>query len=1061
MMQQRIRHCIFLVPTVLIVSILLHLAVSRCTARAAPRDSNEAFAAKHVISADSSADILLVTKTEDTADGACDADCSLREAINEANDRAEPATIVIGSGVYSLTLKGENDSNASGDLDILKSMTIMGAGSEKTIVDGSGLWNEPLNEIEKKGERVLDVYPGGYSSTVTETAVVAISGVTIRNGDSSGYICGQSLGGGIRAQATDLALSDVRLHSNNARCNVDKGAGGALFQIGGALTIENSAIEKNTSHEGGGLYFFAEIGGASSTVRLINSQVQNNNAHRGGGISVEGTTSSPPREPMTVTIKSSIVSSNVVTGTYYALGGGIHFNASHVFADKMIIEDSTLSGNRTILAEGGYGRSQGGAIYLTGADLTIRDSQVHDNIALPAVPLADKGISEGGGISIYDFWSDLTLDITDSRFSGNVSEIGGAVSAQMYRVQIADSTFAQNKSPGAADNGSAGFGGGIYMIGRGKGSSIEVQRSAIHDNEAGYWGGGLYVTSASAQLSECDIFNNSADEAGGGYHGGGTIRSCRIHHNVAKSGGGVGIAHNMVIEDTTIHDNTASDHGGGIYIAHVFRNGDRGGPDVFLRNVTVSGNIAAYGAGFSDKHPPPRGGSDPTSKSHFTNVTFADNQASVEGGGLFHYGKIGSIEDTEDPQKLTLLNTLLDGNQPFNCGGAMFAGKDTFISKGHNLSSDGSCEVTQSTDIAKTAGQIGPLADNGGTTHTHALLDSSPAIDAGTSVDTLSADQRGIERPKGAAPDIGSFEYEYTAAFLHVQPAHMTFVAVKGAESPQGEIEVRNSGINALSWQAISSMSWLSLGPTSGDAPATIKITPGHSGLAVGDYEAGVTITADGVDGSPQTVAISLTVVGMDAMIGNGNFESDSNDGWEQSSTKGRILIREAADIPYIQPRSGTRAAVLGEIDGEASELKQEIRIPPGDDIHLLFFGYIQSTETGCDNDKLMVRLGDNVLAEQPMCVSQNSEGWTEFRLPIGVVSGASAGDTLPRETLSFQVFNDHFSDPSMFILDDVMLIAGKDTNAPDPDPPPNDTPIPEPLPEGEQRIFLPTIVGQ
>ena len=53
---------------------------------------------------------------------------------------------------------------------------------------------------------------------------------------------------------------------------------------------------------------------------------------------------------------------------------------------------------------------------------------------------------------------------------------------------------------------------------------------------------------------------------------------------------------------------------------------------------------------------------------------------------------------------------------------------------------------------------LGPLADNGGPTFTHALLAGSPAIDAG---DTLEpTDQRGEARPFGLADDIGAFELQ-------------------------------------------------------------------------------------------------------------------------------------------------------------------------------------------------------------------------------------------------------------------------------------------------------------
>jgi hypothetical protein len=72
---------------------------------------------------------------------------------------------------------------------------------------------------------------------------------------------------------------------------------------------------------------------------------------------------------------------------------------------------------------------------------------------------------------------------------------------------------------------------------------------------------------------------------------------------------------------------------------------------------------------------------------------------------------------------------------------------------------------------------LGPLANNGGTTQTHALLPGSPAIDAGSSGGCrdnvgaqLATDQRGFPRPAlgGSALrcDIGAFEYYSHAVYL-------------------------------------------------------------------------------------------------------------------------------------------------------------------------------------------------------------------------------------------------------------------------------------------------------
>ena len=84
-------------------------------------------------------------------------------------------------------------------------------------------------------------------------------------------------------------------------------------------------------------------------------------------------------------------------------------------------------------------------------------------------------------------------------------------------------------------------------------------------------------------------------------------------------------------------------------------------------------------------------------------------------------------------------------------------------SQGFNLIQD----ISGATIIGDLAGNIigqdpllGPLADNGGPTLTHALLTGSPAIDTADTSDFPDTDQRGVERPQGARPDIGAFEFE-------------------------------------------------------------------------------------------------------------------------------------------------------------------------------------------------------------------------------------------------------------------------------------------------------------
>ncbi|MCP4025316.1 MAG: hypothetical protein GY736_03255, partial [Sphingomonas sp.] len=128
------------------------------------------------------------------------------------------------------------------------------------------------------------------------------------------------------------------------------------------------------------------------------------------------------------------------------------------------------------------------------------------------------------------------------------------------------------------------------------------------------------------------------------------------------------------------------------------------------------------------------------------------------GGGIY----------ADDHATVNLGNTIVAGNADEDdvCG--------DFISRGFNLigNTAGAAGFTDA-DLVGAAGSgvidalLGPLADNGGPTQTHALLHGSPAIDAGSHALALDAngallvaDQRGAHftRSEGAAIDIGAYE---------------------------------------------------------------------------------------------------------------------------------------------------------------------------------------------------------------------------------------------------------------------------------------------------------------
>src|SRR5262245_25910113 len=86
---------------------------------------------------------------------------SLRSAIQAANSKPNADTIIIGAGIFKLTIPGANeDAAATGDLDINSKVTIKGKGANQTFIDGNSL------------DRVFHVLGG----------TVKISGVTIEHG---------------------------------------------------------------------------------------------------------------------------------------------------------------------------------------------------------------------------------------------------------------------------------------------------------------------------------------------------------------------------------------------------------------------------------------------------------------------------------------------------------------------------------------------------------------------------------------------------------------------------------------------------------------------------------------------------------------------------------------------------------------------------------------------------------------------------------------------------------------------------------------------------------------
>lgn len=663
---------------------------------------------------------FIVTKTDDTADGTCDSDCSLREAISAANGAGGADTITLPSGFYllSLTTAGE-DANATGDLDITEDLTITGGGPTSTIIDGGKI-------LLGAPDRIFDIGPGGATNPT-----VTIDGVTIQNGVS---VAG---GGVVMAGTGSLTLQHCAVRANES----SSAGGGIATANSGSLSIDDCLIEENTSTAGaGGGIAVAAI----SSLSISNSAIRQNVAPTasGGGIaaSVAGT----------ATVQDTLVDQN---GAQDA-GGGIALTATD------IVLKGTAPGGFS--ASRNFSQNDGGGIALAAAGtVTIENAAVDDNQIF-----VNPGT--GGGLFLI---SATDVAIKSSSFSGNAStdSAGGLVMGATGSIALTDTAIDDNVT-------TSGNGGGLFIAG---GTDVTITGTAegaasISRNLAPIGGGALVTNTGSLTVTNVTLDdNNSFGPVGGLFHTGGTtttISGSRIRNNLASGGFVGGVGHGgtdaFTIEDSIIEGNSITGGAG----AGVLNISDT---DTFLTRSLVTGN-SADGAGGGVAHV------GPTKTLFVTNSTIGLNFAGPQGGGIHTAGPavlnnatvvenaaiLGSGIFNAGAGVITVKNSIVSHNFfSDNCGAAVTSG-------GHNIEDGTSCGFTGTGDLDADP-KLGSLQDNGGPTATYKPLSDSPAVDGGDPAGctdatggALADDQRQFPRPVDgnddgtAVCDIGAAEFD-------------------------------------------------------------------------------------------------------------------------------------------------------------------------------------------------------------------------------------------------------------------------------------------------------------
>ncbi len=318
-------------------------------------------------------------------------------------------------------------------------------------------------------------------------------------------------------------------------------------------------------------------------------------------------------------------------------------------------------------------------------------------------------------------------------------------------------------------------GGGAVLVGT---NTTTLLQNVVISNSVAAGSGGAIMNLGNLTIDNSAIISNTANGVGGGIYnysfGSITMTNSLVNDNTAVGiqGGGIHTRRPLNLTDVTVSGNSAPSFGGGIYFIE---------ETAVFNNVTISNNESAAGSGLFAQ----------SGTITMTNSTVSGNVASNNNSGVYVSGSsvsLAIINSTiannsrtgsngtgwngltgANSATVTLLNTIIADNQETQC-----QTNANWTSNGNNLASDYSCDLHGAGDQEGVDPLLGALADNGGSTLTHALQPGSPAIDAGTNTECPATDQRGIARPydgdndNTATCDIGAFEAEHQLTIADV-----------------------------------------------------------------------------------------------------------------------------------------------------------------------------------------------------------------------------------------------------------------------------------------------------
>jgi parallel beta-helix repeat protein len=340
---------------------------------------------------------------------------------------------------------------------------------------------------------------------------------------------------------------------------------------------------------------------------------------------------------------------NVITVTTTAdRGAGSLRDAIAAAGDGDIIRFAGSLANQTITLTGGD-ITIGKNIEIDGADaagLTIsgnRSNRIFSagggvNFAVKNLALIDgKTSDKGGAIWLRD--AGTTITVVNCRFENNEAGIGGAIQIGYGgRATVLNSQFTGNKGISANN----GFSAGAIAN---DGSGEMVIKNSQFTNNQGFNGGAIYSLLSPLTVENSQFINNESIGEGGGaiFTDGGnpvgpggnvpgqiTVRGSWFEGNKAQGEGGALFLYGypsdqILLEDSTVINNSVTTGTRGFGNGVARGGGMRSNANLTIRNVTFANNTAAG-----------QGGGiwlDGDSPTNIINSTFSGNRVTGDAGG--------------------------------------------------------------------------------------------------------------------------------------------------------------------------------------------------------------------------------------------------------------------------------------------------------------------------------------------------------------------------------------------------------------------------------------------